>query len=355
MRTALLLCCLACGATSIAPLFAVAVGQRTLSLVDESRQRPVVTELWYPTEEAPTAAESQGFGPFVRTPTRREGAICAGRHPLVLVSHGTGGGRLTLEWMAAGLAERGYVVAAVDHWGNTYDNVVPEYFVKAWERPQDLSFALTQLLRDPRVGPSIDPDRVFAIGFSLGGYSVLALAGASMDLDALYRFSETDEGRRESRIPEFPQLFEFMHEPATREKLFSEFRRSPSVRDMRIKAAVALAPALGQAFTHPAQFDPARPPVLILAAEGDQIAPVKTNAAHYHQLMPGSTFELLRGDVGHFVFLNEANADLQERMPGLFKDAPSCDRRAVHERVLQLASSFFARHAVGRADPPTPR
>jgi predicted dienelactone hydrolase len=205
------------------------------------------------------------------------------------------------------------------------------------------------------VGPSIDPDRVFAIGFSLGGYSVLALAGASMDLDALYRFSETEEGRLESRIPEFPELFDFMHDPATREGLFSDFRRSPSVRDVRFKAVVALAPAFGQAFTHPAQFDPARPPVLILGAEADHIAPVKTNAAHYHQLMPGSTFELLRGDVGHFVFLNEAGAELQERMPGLFKDAPACDRRAVHERVLQLASSFFARHATGRVDPARPR
>ena len=166
------------------------IGQRTFQFKDERRHRPLVTELWYPTPEAPLNTD-KNFSPFIRQFTRRDGDMPVTRLPLVLLSHGTGGGRLTMEWLAQGLAKNGYLVAAVDHWGNTYDNKIPIEFCKPWERPLDISFVLTALLRNKEVGAVIDTMRIGAIVFSLGGYTILALSGAIIDYDSLVHYYKT--------------------------------------------------------------------------------------------------------------------------------------------------------------------
>jgi predicted dienelactone hydrolase len=47
----------------------------------------------------------------------------------------------------------------------------------------DLSFLLNYLLSQSGFARYIDENNIGAIGFSLGGYSVLALAGAEIDYD----------------------------------------------------------------------------------------------------------------------------------------------------------------------------
>ena len=41
------------------------------------------------------------------------------KRPLVLLSHGTGGSAVMLAWLGETLARAGYVVAAINHHGNT--------------------------------------------------------------------------------------------------------------------------------------------------------------------------------------------------------------------------------------------
>jgi predicted dienelactone hydrolase len=320
------------------------VGQRTLRFLDVSRERPLVTEVWYPTSDRPTAGDQQAPSPFVRSPTVRDGKLPAGKHAAILMSHGTGGSRMTMEWLAFALAEAGYVVIAVDHWGNTYDTAQVEYFVRAWERPQDLTYVLNELLRDPTYSAIIDPDRIGAAGFSLGGYTVLALAGAAMDIDALYRFTETEDGKREANVPELPGLAEYMQQPSNRERLSALFKKAPPLRDTRVKAVVALTPAIGQAFADAKQCADVTAPTLIIAGQADAAAPVPTNARHYHELIPQSRLVILPGEVGHYVFLNEALEGLREQLPALFKDPPSVSRAEIHRTVSALTLKFFGEH-----------
>ena len=54
-----------------------------------------------------------------------------------------------------------------------------------WERPHDLSRVIDALEKDQALAGAIDPQRVAAIGHSLGGWSVTALAGARFDPDLL--------------------------------------------------------------------------------------------------------------------------------------------------------------------------
>ncbi|HEY5917424.1 MAG TPA: hypothetical protein VIU13_08495, partial [Chryseolinea sp.] len=105
------------------------VGQRTFSYEDKSRNRKLTTEVWYPTLEKSSPEDAS---PFIRISTKRNASISGGIFPLILFSHGTGGGRLTVEWFCAGLASMGFIVAAVDHFGNTFDNPIPIEFVKFW-------------------------------------------------------------------------------------------------------------------------------------------------------------------------------------------------------------------------------
>jgi predicted dienelactone hydrolase len=80
----------------------------------------------------------------------------------------------------AGRAAHGYIAAAVNHPGN---NALAPYtvpgFVLWWLRARDLSAVLDHLLADPEFGPRIDPRRIGAAGFSLGGYTRIELAGGT--------------------------------------------------------------------------------------------------------------------------------------------------------------------------------
>ncbi|RDC62110.1 alpha/beta hydrolase family protein [Adhaeribacter pallidiroseus] len=262
----------------------VPIGERTFTFHDPSRNRPVITEVWYPTPDTLRQTDKH-FSPFTRRYTVRNGKLVAGKKPLILLSHGTGGGRLTLEWFAQALVQNGFIVAAVDHWGNTYDNKIPLEFLKPWERPLDISFALSGLIRDPEFGKIIDPQKIGAAGYSYGGYTVIALAGAILDYKTLVTFYKTT-GHKELEIPELPGLANHLDDNA----LLTAKKHLPSLKDNRIKAYFAIAPALGAGFTTKKQFQAVNQPVYLVVMQSDSMAPVQTNARHYHQLLVGSKY-----------------------------------------------------------------
>ena len=139
-----------------------AVGVTTLTLIDASRGRTLVTEVWYPTDSAGRD-----------TPVRR------GRYPLVLVAHGNCGFRTNYEYLTIPLASFGFVVGAPDFPGfNKADcdaGVPPGDVVN--DPPRDLSF-LRDTLRDP-AGPAaqfathVRRRRAGLVGHSLGGLAVV--------------------------------------------------------------------------------------------------------------------------------------------------------------------------------------
>ena len=315
------------------------IGERTLHFNDTTRKRPLTTEVWYPTADQPK--ETKDFQPFLREETARNSGIASKKYPLIMISHGTGGGRLTLEWLADVLVHKGFIVAAVDHWGNTFDNKIAIDFVTPWERPQDISFVLTGLLNDPTFGPVIDRDKIGAAGFSIGGYTVIALAGGRLDYEALKNYTNTAGGKKEVDIPEFPGLLEVLKSG----KVDESYAQSPKpLKDPRIKAFFAICPAIGQGFVKESQFNEVNNPLYIVGAESDSIAPYRTNAAQYHRLMPKSQYLLVKGKVGHYVFLNEAAEPVKNNAPIYFTDDPSVDRHAIHQQIAGLAAKFFAQN-----------
>src|SRR5450631_26143 len=162
--------------------YVTVLGDTTLRSDTSGRLKVV---LWYPVS-APTAVGPIVLGP-PHAPYFSEGvsamdapiAKTPARFPFVVVSHGTGGTAMDLAWLCAGLAARGYIVAAVNHPGN---NALERPTVAGntvwWMRADDLSRVIDGVLAMPRFGPRIDRARIGAAGVSLGGYTVLVVAGA---------------------------------------------------------------------------------------------------------------------------------------------------------------------------------
>lgn len=124
----------------------------------------------------------------------------AGSYPLVLFSHGFGGCKTQSTYLIRALADDGMLVVAPDHRdkGDDCPAVAPKDLpldlFQSWGpsfkdyRRDDLQKLRAALPAEPRLSEwPIDPDRVALVGHSLGGYTVLGLAGAWPDwkMDAI--------------------------------------------------------------------------------------------------------------------------------------------------------------------------
>ena len=124
--------------------------------------------------------EPLGYSPVYEGPTLSKD----GPFPLVMFSNGWGGISLSFPSIGTRLASHGYVVAVMEHWGDGQWPWSPadDAFTVMFNRPRDVSFAITQLLaksstRGELLFRAIDPARIVASGWSFGGYATYTLAG----------------------------------------------------------------------------------------------------------------------------------------------------------------------------------
>jgi len=78
---------------------------------------PIPVSVWYPTE-APAASFEAGRYTIAAAPNAPP---VPGRHRLIVISHGSGGGDLGHHDLAESLARNGMVVAAPRHLGDSFD------------------------------------------------------------------------------------------------------------------------------------------------------------------------------------------------------------------------------------------
>jgi predicted dienelactone hydrolase len=308
------------------------------------------TTVWYPTDDT-VAAAPWVLGP-PNAPLFRLGsstpraplALNVRSRPLVVLSHGTGGSAAMLAWLAEPLAAAGYIVAAVNHHGNTSAEAEPTAagFTLWWERATDVSRVIDRLLADSVFGAHIDTTLIGVAGFSLGGYTTLMLAGARTSVGAFQTFcgSPARDATCEPQ-PEFPHLaagFENVRrDPAVSASLEREHL---SFRDARMRAAYAIAP-VGRMLTDES-LDGIRLPVRIVVGSADRSAPPATNGQYMARRIPGATFELIP-DAGHYTFLAECEPAGQAQRPDLCQDSFTIDRAEIHRRVAADALTFFTR------------
>lgn len=318
------------------------IGQKSVTYVDESRKRPLLTEVWYPTLDHPTKTVSKGNQKelFKTIQTVRGATIANGKHPLLLVSHGTGGNRFSLTWFIEKMVKEGYIVVSLDHYGNSTFNKIPREFVKWWERAIDVKFVLTQILKDKQIGTKVDTWKIGGVGFSLGGYTNIALAGGYVDRDV--RENQSPEDRQ--MPPEFPETDEIIDFEKDSLIVSSYNTYKYKVKDSRIKAFFVMAPAIGFGFHSKNQTEKITAPLFIVAGKGDKNTPIANNALNYHHLIESSKLHLYDENVGHYVFLNEPTEFGKQVAPAITIDHPKVNRKQIHEKTLELALEFFEAH-----------
>lgn len=313
------------------------VGVKTLVFFDKSRERPIITEIYYPPERStPCVIPTSSNFTFLKE--KRNAPVPSGeaKLPLILLSHGYRGDRYGHSWLQEILAANGYIVAVPDHFGNTSYMQRPEDALKKWDRPKDISFLIDQLLEDPLLKQHIDPLKIGFIGYSLGGLTGIWLAGGIAKNYPTPQLttspaSELDEGITEAILKNID---------------FSKAKKS--YKDKRIKAEFLMAPDYGNAFS-PEGLASIDIPIQIIATESDEIVPLQSNAQFYADNIKSSAYKLIGGKAGHYVFLNAAKQKEEGMLPPhLTTDDPSVDRHKIHAEIAHMALKFFDKYLKGQ-------
>jgi len=314
---------------------------------DGDGPRPLTWAVWYPAADD-SVERGQLIGsadaPWFKLGSAAREAPLAGMersYPVVLLSHGTGGVALGMEWLGRRLAQRGFIALAVNHHGNTgLELYRAEGFLCLWERARDLSVLLDVMESESEFAGRLDRDRVFVAGFSAGAYTAVALLGA---VTAFSRFQPV--GLRPAAVPgprEFPGLADLVPALLERNAVFRDSwsRMSESYRDGRVRAALVCAPGRSVLSFSEESLARIQTPVQIVVGGADKIAPVEECSAWLHKRLRASRLEILP-DAGHYVFAPEPTEARRRAEPEVWVDAPTVDRRAVHEKVAALAAELF--------------
>jgi len=230
-----------------------AVGKENVRLVDSQRttaahngnpemaERVLETSVWYPAHNRHLEWLRPGPRPLATD-------TCPA--PLVIYSHGFMSFRSNGAYLAEYLASHGYIVAAANFPLTRFGTPGGSQFSDVINQPGDVSFIIDSLLgwsdsRENRFAGCIDPDRIAAIGLSLGGMTTTLLA---------------------------------FH---------------PEYRDPRVRAAVSIAgpvALLGKDF-----FNGSSTPFMMIAGDIDAMVDYPENAVPLRAWVPEATLVTLQG------------------------------------------------------------
>ena len=346
-------------APQLAPLGKHPVGFRSVTLVHQDQPdllnadpatghvrlhaRALTVDLWYPAKArrgaAPVTYVASLYGeppsPAVQFSVRGlaiPNAAPDGKgYPLVIVSHGYSNAPAVMTWLTENLASKGYVVAAIHH-----DDPDP-YVVSAekraapnFNRPVDIAFVAAAMRRD--LGTLIDPAQVALIGYSQGGYGVLAAGGASLDPDG----------------PNMGQVAGGWLKKLARGASTEADGKVPGV-----KAIVAIAPAGGaprSAWGNEGLLG-ITAPLLLIQGDADRTVDYQTGAlADFENARNSDRYLLTYRQAGHSIALSPAPAQMRHSLWDLdwFED-PIWRQDRLNAINLHFITAFLAFNLKGDA------
>ena len=312
--------------------YAFEAGWMQIQAAGATPDAPATTvALYYPTLATPRVV---AMGPFAVD------AAIGGKpvdkvKALILLSHGNAGTELGHSVLAQALARNGYLVAALRHPGDNYQDrslleKSPERYFD--ERPRQASRVIDAILADPawkaRIASDSQGPLVGALGHSAGGYTVLALAGAMPDLSRMRQhcLAEASEdpifcgmGRSGESTPQLPAA-------------------TPSLKDERVRAIVALAPA-GVLLTAES-LAAVRPATMIYEAELDRFVVPRFHAEWVASNLPAPNLRRVP-NAWHFAFMDSPSMSLPSPDGDVTANPPGFDRAAFLKQLAVEITAFF--------------
>jgi predicted dienelactone hydrolase len=258
------------------------VGVEVVSATD-GQARPISTIVFYPAQ-GEARLTWLGLTPAMLS---RDAPVEEGRHPLILISHGTAGSPTSHLDTALALAEQGFIVAALVHNGDNYREQASVGSTN-WisHRASEVVRVTDYMLGDWDHRASVDRNRIGLFGFSAGATTVLANIGGAPDFGRVAETCRTN--------PEF--VCQLLAPGTTLSNPRSD------MQDVRIKAALIAAPGFGMAFT-PASLEAVTIPVDVWVGAADTNTPSNTNAVAIAQMLPVRPSVHIVEGAGHASFL----------------------------------------------------
>jgi predicted dienelactone hydrolase len=183
----------------------------------------------------------------------------------------------------------------------------------------------------------MDLSRVGVLGFSAGGYTALALAGARVDPDRLSAFCD-EGGRGMSDCDFFARAGIDLHAVD-----FTE--AAQDLHDPRIDFAVVIDPGIVETLTH-ASLAAIDMPMLVVNLGDEHLVPPPVHARALSETVPGASFRIVP-DATHFSFLAECKPRGAEILINegeadpLCHDAGGRPRSEIHAELTKVILGFL--------------
>jgi len=300
---------------------AVAAGVSTTVIPAAGKDPALEVLVWSPCASNPSELR---MGPYL-VQANQDCPVSGRTLPLIVISHGQGGTRLGHHDTATALADAGFLVASFNHPGDTFgdDSLASE--VRIFEsRPADVSRVITHMLEQWKDRQLVDAQSIGVSGFSRGGYTALAVAGA--------------EPSRSVSIERFcGGSWRSLLIPICR-KLGNEAVALTARADSRVKAVVAADPLNLFAAS---SLKAVKVPVQLWASElgGDGVELAHTQLIQ-RSLPKPPEYHIANG-AGHFIFLAPCTELFRKEARRICEDPSGISREAWHASMNQAVSAFF--------------
>lgn len=321
-----------------ASAFAQTPGYDRFDIPAEHRAGLLAGSIWYPSAGGGHPGLIGDNPAFIGRTVRVGARLPEGRHPLVLISHGSGGNMDGLGWLSAELAAAGALVVGVNHPGSTSGDSSPRRSARLDQRAHDLSAALDEALA--LFGDHIDPARITALGFSMGGGTVLMTAGARFDTGLYADYCATRPT---------PVDCAFFRAGGVDPAAMPD-EVGADLHDARLSAVIAVDPGFGYALAPDSLASIAAPVLLLnLGSFGpDSIwhaVDAGPEGADLVTAIPDATHRVIDGAM-HFSFLALCKPGAEEMLAEegddpICTDPEGSDRAAIHGRIIAEIRGFL--------------
>lgn len=307
------------------PARAADVGFQEVKIANGA-EPPLTAGIWYPTD---ASATPHSLGDVTQT-VALDGPLAGRGLSLIVMSHGGGGWYDGHYDTALALAHAGFVVVAVSHAGDTFND--QSRVLQLWRRPAQLHRLVDYMLDEWPSHARLDATRVGAFGFSNGGFTVLVAAGGIPDLSKISPYCEAHPDH---------DLCEALKHAGVDPHLGTKIPASAWIHDSRIKAVVIAAPAFGFAFGR-AGLSSVHAPIQLWRAANDSHQPHPYYEEAIRADLPQDPDYHVVANAGHYDFLPPCDARLSGKMPDLCNSAPGFNRAAFHAQFNADVVRFFA-------------